>query len=87
MSKKSGGSPGVRRRSPTHSGDPRATGRDGKRWNVIVAGAYTTVRPGLADPNGRWETLGKAMVLQALNEPLLVITPRMPRRGSPAAKF
>ncbi len=61
-----------------------AQGRSGEEWWVEVAGACTTVRPGLLRAETLWKTLGRASVLIAA-EPdarLLVLTPHLPRPGS-----
>jgi DNA modification methylase len=55
------------------------------RYHVDIAGAFTTVRPGMVRTDVLWKTIGKAHVLAA-REPgarLLVMTSHLPRRGTP----
>jgi len=62
----------------------------GRQWYVEVSGAFTTARPGMRRADALWKTLGRAHVLasgHAGDAPedrprLLVLTPRLPRRGS-----
>ena len=62
--------------------------RHRQRWYVDVAGGFTTVQPGLQRGTVVWETLGKAHVLHQTEPraPVLVITPRLPKRRSTARK-
>ena len=52
-------------------------------WWIDVAGAFTTVRPGLLRAETLWKALGRASVLAAADPDarLLVLTPRLPRPG------
>ena len=53
-------------------------------WWIDVAGAFTTVRPGLLRAETLWKALGRASVLAAA-EPdarLLLLTPHLPRPGA-----
>ncbi|WP_419945595.1 DNA-methyltransferase [Candidatus Poriferisodalis sp.] len=55
-----------------------------REWWIDVAGAFTTVRPGLLRAETLWKTLGRASVLAAA-EPearLLLLTPNLPRHGA-----
>ena len=62
----------------------------GRQWYVDVSGAFTTARPGMRRADALWKTLGRAHVLASghsgdtpADRPrLLVLTPRLPRRGS-----
>ncbi|WP_420625940.1 DNA-methyltransferase [Candidatus Poriferisodalis sp.] len=57
--------------------------RTGEEWWADVAGAFTTVRPGLLRADTLWKALGRASVLAAA-EPearLLLLTPHLPRSG------
>ena len=61
--------------------------RANREWWIDVAGAFTTVRPGLLRAETLWKALGRASVL-ASAEPdperrrLLLLTPHQPRVGS-----
>ena len=61
--------------------------RASREWWIDVAGAFTTVRPGLLRTETLWKALGRASVL-ASAEPdperrrLLLLTPHLPRVGS-----
>ena len=52
-------------------------------WWIDVAGAFTTVRPGLLRAETLWKALGRASVLRAADPEarLLLLTPHLPRRG------
>lgn len=57
--------------------------RAGGTWYVDVVGAFTGVRPGLARTDAVWRALGRAHVLANQQVgPLLLLTPRLPPRGS-----
>ena len=53
----------------------------GNEWWADVAGAFTTVRPGLLRADTLWKTLGRASVLAAAapSARLLLLTPHLPR--------
>ena len=61
--------------------------RANREWWIDVAGAFTTVRPGLLRAETLWKALARASVL-ASAEPdperrrLLLLTPHLPRVGS-----
>ena len=58
--------------------------RANREWWIDVAGAFTTVRPGLLRAETLWKALGRASV-QAAAEPdarRLLLTPHLPRVGS-----
>jgi len=67
-----------------------ATGPSSKQWWVEVGGSFTTSHPGLQRSEMVWRLLGKLHVLQASAEeppdPVLVITPGLPRPASPGDK-
>ena len=58
--------------------------RVGEQWWADVAGAFTTVRPGLLRTDTLWKALGRASVLAAAQPDarLLLLTPHLPRRGA-----
>ena len=58
--------------------------RIGGEWWVDVAGAFTTVRPGLLRADTLWKALGRASVLAASapSARLLLLTPHLPRPRS-----
>lgn len=63
----------------------------GRRWWVDVAGAYITGNAGLTRTDSVWRLVGRLHTLAAaapetdeLAEPVLVLTPQLPRRRSPA---
>ena len=62
----------------------------GLRWYVDVAGGNTTIQPGLRRGAVAWETLGKAHVLHQTDPggsvPVLILTPKLPKPRSWAAK-
>ena len=60
-----------------------ADGKNGEWW-VDVAGAFTTVRPGLLRAETLWKALGRASVLAAAQPDarLLLLTPHLPRVGA-----
>lgn len=70
--------------------DARVRGRDGTPWVVVVAGGFTTVRPGLQRGDAVWRVLAQAHLVVAARaagelDPatrLLVCTSALPRRGS-----
>ncbi|WP_428117685.1 DNA-methyltransferase [Candidatus Poriferisodalis sp.] len=53
----------------------------GSEWWADVAGAFTTVRPGLLRADTLWKALGRASVLAAADPDakLLLLTPHLPR--------
>ncbi|MXV86359.1 MAG: site-specific DNA-methyltransferase [Acidimicrobiales bacterium] len=55
-----------------------------REWWIDVAGAFTTVRPGLLRADTLWKALGRASVLAAAESEarLLMLTPHLPRVGS-----
>ena len=63
---------------------------DGTRWYVDVAGAFTTVRPGLQRADVLWKALGRAHILSSARERsevdrglrLLILTSNLPKNGS-----
>ena len=60
----------------------------GRRFYVDVVGAFTTPKPGMFSTDEVWRVLGKLTVLSAVDPEakLMVLTPRLPRRGSEAEK-
>ena len=58
--------------------------RTKREWWIDVAGAFTTVRPGLLRADTLWKALGRASVLAAAESEarLLMLTPQLPRVGS-----
>jgi DNA modification methylase len=53
------------------------------RWWVDVVGAFTTSRPGLQRTDVVWKLLGRVNVVNAApGDPVLVLTPSAPKRGS-----
>lgn len=62
----------------------------GRQWWVDVAGAFTTNRPGLQRIEAVWRLLGRLHVLQATAPPdqpalpVIIVTPSLPKPGSPA---
>lgn len=60
----------------------------GRRFYVDVVGAFTTPKPGMLSTDEVWRVLGKLSVLSAVDPDanLMVLTPRLPRRGSEAEK-
>ncbi|WP_420444624.1 DNA-methyltransferase [Candidatus Poriferisodalis sp.] len=56
----------------------------GGEWWVDIAGAFTTVRPGLLRADTLWKALGRASVLAGADPDakLLLLTPHLPRPGS-----
>ena len=61
-----------------------AADRENGEWWIDVAGAFTTVRPGLLRAETLWKALGRASVLAAAESDarLLLLTPQGPRLGS-----
>ena len=61
-----------------------AADRKKREWWIDVAGAFTTVRPGLLRADTLWKALGRASVLAAAESEarLLMLTPHLPRAGS-----
>lgn len=55
--------------------DFEVEGQDGRRWLVIVAGALTVTKAGLARTDEVWQAIGKASVLP---EPVLLLTSHLP---------
>ncbi len=70
--------------------DARVRGRDGSPWLVLVAGGFTTVRPGLQRGDAVWRVIAQAHLVVAgrrrgeLDDRtrLLVLTSSRPRPGS-----
>ena len=62
----------------------------GATWFVDTVGTFSATSPGLDRMDAVWRVLGRAAVLAATLEsmqvPLLVLTSRLPRRGSSAAR-
>ena len=63
----------------------------GGLWYVDVAGAFTTVRPGLMRTDTMWKTLGRIHVLRAQDDPqnpsrVLILTSNLPKAGSEGDK-
>ena len=62
----------------------------GRQWYVDVAGAFTNARPGMRRIDVLWRTIGRAHVLanghagdDLRDRPrLLILTPRLPRKGA-----
>ncbi len=65
--------------------DLSAQSKGRRKWWVSVAGAFTTHKPGLQRIETVWRLLGQASVNKT-GQPLLVITPSLPKPGSPADK-
>ena len=55
-----------------------------REWWIDVAGAFTTVRPGLLRAETLWKALGRASVLASAQpgSRLLLLTPHLPRVGA-----
>lgn len=66
--------------------DFRATGIDGSRWLVIVAGAFTPAPTGLRRSDVLWRTIGQATVVADTDESVLVLTTELPARNTAQAK-
>jgi DNA modification methylase len=59
-------------------------GQDGRRWFVLVAGALTATKAGLARTDEVWQAIGRASVLPA---PVLLLTSHLPTtEGAKALK-
>ena len=58
--------------------------RANREWWIDVAGAFTTVRPGLLRAETLWKALGRASVLASAQPGarLLLLTPHLPRVGA-----
>ena len=58
--------------------------RANREWWIDVAGAFTTVRPGLLRAETLWKALGRASVLASAQPTarLLLLTPHLPRVGA-----
>ena len=58
--------------------------RASREWWIDVAGAFTTVRPGLLRAETLWKALGRASVLASAQPGarLLLLTPHLPRVGA-----
>ena len=58
--------------------------RANREWWIDVAGAFTTVRPGLLRAETLWKALGRASVLASAQpgSRLLLLTPHLPRVGA-----
>jgi site-specific DNA-methyltransferase (adenine-specific) len=57
-----------------------ATDITGGRWVIEVGGAFVRNRGGLTSIDAVWRTLGRAHVLRAIGERVLVLTSNVPRR-------
>ncbi len=66
--------------------DFRATGVDGSRWLVAVAGAFTPSPSGLRRSDVLWRTIGQASVVADTDESVVVLTTELPVRNSAQAK-
>ena len=66
--------------------DLRATGPDGRRWLVAVAGAFTPSPSGLRRSDVLWRTLGQASVVADTDEGVIVLTTELPARNTAQAK-
>ena len=63
-----------------------ATGRDGARWLVVVAGGFTPSPSGLRRSDVLWRTIGQAAVVAGTEDRVLVLTTELPVRNSASAK-
>ena len=63
-----------------------ATGRDGARWLVVVAGGFTPSPSGLRRSDVLWRTIGQAAVVAGTGDHVLVLTTELPVRNSAPAK-
>ncbi len=65
-----------------------ATNESGEEWLVDVAGAFTSVRPGLVRGDAVWRLLGRMHLLHAVapERRVLVLTPARPKSGTPNGK-
>ena len=63
-----------------------ATGRDGTRWLVVVAGGFTPSPSGLRRSDLLWRTIGQAAVVAGTPDHVLVLTTELPARNSAAAR-
>ena len=66
--------------------DFRATGADGSRWLVVVAGAFTPAPTGLRRSDVLWRTIGQATVVSDTDESVVVLTTELPARNTAQAK-
>lgn len=66
--------------------DFRATGADGTRWLVTVAGAFTPAPTGLRRSDVLWRTIGQATVVADTDESVIVLTTELPARNTAQAK-
>lgn len=66
--------------------DLRATGSDGSRWLVAVAGAFTPSPSGLRRSDVLWRTIGQATVVADTDERVVVLTTELPARNTSQAK-
>ena len=63
--------------------DFSAKGKDRQKWWISVAGAFTTHKPGMQRIETVWRLLGQASINKT-DQPLLVMTPSLPKPNSPA---
>lgn len=63
-----------------------ATGADGARWLVVVAGGFTASPSGLRRSDVLWRTIGQAAVVAGTGRRVLVLTTELPPRNSAPAK-
>ncbi len=72
--------------------DLSAVDATGHRWWIDIAGGFTTPKPGLQRIETVWRTLGRAAATthgrggRASTGPVLVVTPTLPKPGSPSDK-
>ena len=66
--------------------DFRATGSDGSRWLVAVAGSFTPSPSGLRRSDVLWRTIGQAAVVADTDEGVIVLTTELPARNTTQAK-
>ena len=63
-----------------------ATGADGTRWVVVVAGGFTPSPSGLRRSDVLWRTIGEAAVVAGTDRSVVVLTTELPAKGSAPAK-
>ncbi|MGH1505356.1 MAG: DNA-methyltransferase, partial [Acidimicrobiales bacterium] len=82
----------TKKKSVKHPGgvvvfDAVATAADGRRFFIDVAGAFTTVKPGVQRIEAAWRLVGRlAAAAAAPADPVLVLTPALPKRNTEAWK-
>jgi DNA modification methylase len=76
------------RRDRTVEPDVVADDRSGRQWQVVVAGAFTTLRGGMRRGDVLWRALGRAAALSEDVGPerVLVLTTELPPKGSQGTK-